>query len=110
MNLCTRLLVGMVLVVPSAAAQTAPNDLRAAVDQLGDFDNALEMAASLGKTRSRPRWVRPQRPFLERFVGRIGGPVVTEGIVSQLERVLTGGLYYMATPYLPGQFPDEQEY
>ena len=83
---------------------------RGLVDELGDFDNALEMAASLGRTRPRPRWVRPQRPFLERFVGRIGGPVVAAGIVSELERVLTGGLYYMATPYLPGQVPDEQEY
>ena len=77
---------------------------RGLVDELGDFDNALEMAASLGRTRPRPRWVRPQRPFLERFVGRIGGPVVTEGIVSELERVLTGGLYYMAPPYLTGRF------
>ena len=75
---------------------------RGLVDEMGDFDTALEMAAALGRTRTRPRWVRPRRPFMERFVGRIGGPVVTEGILSELERVLTGGLYYMAPPYLPG--------
>ena len=54
MNLCTRLLVGMVLVVPSAAAQTAPNDLRAAVDQLGDFDYTARMEASRTLRRADP--------------------------------------------------------
>ena len=46
MNLCFRLLVGMVFVVQSAVAQTAPEDLRAAVDRLGDFDYTARMDAS----------------------------------------------------------------
>jgi HEAT repeat protein len=54
MNLCIRLLVGMVLVVPSAAAQTAPNDLREAVDQLGDFDYTARMEASRTLRRADP--------------------------------------------------------
>ena len=82
---------------------------RGLVDELGDFDTALDLASALGKTRRRPRWVRPRQPFLERFVGRIGGPVVTEGIVQELGRVLTGGLYYMAPSYLPGEFQDKDQ-
>ena len=46
MNLCSRLLVGMVFVVQSAVAQTAPEDLRAAVDRLGNFDYTARMDAS----------------------------------------------------------------
>lgn len=68
---------------------------RGLVDELGDFDTALDMAAELGRTRRRPMWIRPKRPLLERFVGRIGGPGVTEGMVWELERVLMGGLYYL---------------
>ena len=74
---------------------------RGLVDDLGDFNMALELAARLGNTKQRPIWVRPRRPLLERLVGRIGGPSVTAKLVSELEPVLMGGLYYMAPPYLP---------
>ena len=69
---------------------------RGLVDELGDFDTALDMAAELGQTRRRPIWVRPRRPFLERFVGRVGGPSVAGGLISELGGALSGGLYYMA--------------
>ena len=82
---------------------------RGLVDELGDFDTALDLAAQMGKTRRRPMWVRPRRPLLERFVGRIGGPGVTEGIISELERVLRGGLYYMAPPYLAGDIEEDTD-
>ena len=75
---------------------------RGLLDELGDFDTALDLAAKLGRTQPRPLWVRPRRPLIERFVGRIGGPTVTEEIISELERVLMGGLYYMAPPYHSG--------
>ena len=79
---------------------------RGLVDELGDFDTALDLAAGLGRTRRRAIWVRPKRPFLERFVGGISGPAVTGGIVSELERHLMGGLYYMAPGYFTGNFQD----
>ena len=69
---------------------------RGLVDELGDFDRALDLASDLGRTRRRPMWIRRRRPLMERFVGRVGGPGVAEGIASELERVLMGGLYYMA--------------
>ena len=76
---------------------------RALVDELGDFDTALDLAAQLGRTRRRPMWVRPRQPLLERFVGRAGGPSVAQGIVSELDRVLAGGLYLMDASY--GSYP-----
>ena len=69
---------------------------RGLVDELGDFDTALDMAAELGQTRRRPIWVRPKRPFLERFVGRVGGQSMAEGLILELGGALSGGLYYMA--------------
>ena len=81
---------------------------RGLVDELGDFDTALDLAAGLGGTRRRVKWVRPRRTFMERFVARAGGgPVVAEGIVSELERLLTGGLYYMAPAFVPASRHDE---
>ena len=72
---------------------------RGLVDELGDFDRALDLASELGRTRRRPVWIRRRRPLMERFMGRIGGPGAAEGIVAELERVLMGGLYYMAMLY-----------
>ena len=46
MNLCARVLVGIVIAVQSGVAQTATDDLRAVVDRLGDFDYAVRMEAS----------------------------------------------------------------
>lgn len=71
------------------------------VDELGDFDRALDLAADLGHARRKPIWVRPKRPLIERMIGRSGGPGVAGGLVVEMERVLAGGLYYMAPPYLP---------
>jgi len=46
MNLCARVIVVIVLAVQCGLAQTATDDLRAAVDRLGDFDYAVRMEAS----------------------------------------------------------------
>ena len=72
------------------------------VDELGDFDRALELAAELGKTRPRPRWIRARRPFLARLLGGPTGPTVSQGLLAQMQPLLTGGLYYLAPGYLPG--------
>ena len=71
------------------------------VDELGDFDRALDLAAELGRARRKPIWIRPRRPLLERIVGGSAGPGVAPAMLPELERVLVGGLYYMAPPFLP---------
>ena len=74
---------------------------RGLVDELGDFDDALDLASRLGRTRRNPIWVRSRRTLAERILGRTGGPAVAQGIALELERVLAGGLYYMAPEYFP---------
>ena len=63
------------------------------VDEVGDFDRALELAAELGRTRPRPLWVRPKRGLLERFAGRFGRGMAA-GFATELEQRLEGGFYY----------------
>ena len=76
------------------------------VDELGDFDRALDIAAELGGARPRPVWVRPRRPFMERMFGHFGGAGMAQGMLSQLEGLLAGGIYYIEPHYLPGGFRD----
>ena len=76
---------------------------RGLVDEMGDFDTALDIAADLGRVRRKPSWVRPPRPVMDRLVGRMGGPLVGEGLVAGLEQALGGGLYYAMPPYGLGQ-------
>ena len=74
---------------------------RGLVDELGDFDDSLDMAAEMGKARRRPIWVRPKRPWTERILGRFGSTAVAEGLLSEALWALSGGLYYLA-PGLSG--------
>ena len=81
---------------------------RGLVDQIGDFEDALNAAAEMGRARPRPVWVRPRRSVMERFMGRVGGPGVAQGMLPELERLLTGGVYYLAPGYMPpGSMHDE---
>lgn len=70
------------------------------VDELGDFDRALELAAELGQVKPKPLWVRPRRSFAERLAGGFGRSMAA-GVVSEFERGIPGGLYYGA-PWLNG--------
>ena len=83
---------------------------RGLVDELGDFDTALDLASQLGRARRHPIWVRPGRTLAERVLGRAGGgPAVAQSIALEFERVLAGGLYYMAPQYFPlglGEYED----
>ena len=82
---------------------------RGLVDELGDFDTALDLAAVLGRTRRRPIRVTPRRPLVQRLMGRrAGGPTAAEGFVSAVERVLAGGLYYMDPSHLLEGLRDEE--
>ncbi len=74
------------------------------VDELGDFDHALDIAAELGRTRRRPVWIRPRRPLMERMMGGFGGGGAAQGLISELEGLLAGGIYYIAPPYVMGGF------
>jgi protease-4 len=75
------------------------------VDELGDFDRAIELAGELGGIRPRPRWVRPRRSLSERLWGRMGSQQPGLGLLSpELRRLLAGGIYYIEPSYLMGDY------
>ena len=57
------------------------------VDELGDLDAAIDLAAKLAKTRRRVAHVRPHRPLTQRLFGTAAGLAVEE-MGLRLERLL----------------------
>ena len=75
------------------------------VDDIGGFDQALETAARLGNGRPRPLWVRPRRPLSERVLGRFGSHYGgAQSLIAPLQRMLSGGIYYLEPSYLMGDY------
>ncbi len=54
------------------------------IDELGDWDTALDMASEMGRTPRRLQYVRPRRPLLERVLAR-GGTAVAGAVAAELE-------------------------
>ncbi len=77
------------------------------VDELGDFNVALEMAAELGNTRPRPTFIRPRRPFLARLTGA-QAQAPSQMLLSDVQRLLTGGLYYLPAHHVLGGWNSEE--
>lgn len=74
------------------------------VDEIGDFDAALEMAAELGNTKPRPRWVRPRRSFGQRLFSRMGGDAGMSYLAGQLQQLMSGGIYYLDPTFMFGDY------
>jgi protease-4 len=75
------------------------------VDELGDFDLALNLAAEIGGVRPRPRWVRPKRSLSERLTGRAGAQQPGLSLVSsEMLRLLAGGMYYVEPSLMLGDY------
>ena len=73
------------------------------VDELGDFNVALEIAARLGDTRPRPTFIRPRRPFLSRLTGA-QSQTPTHLLATDVQRLLSGGLYYLPASHVVGSW------
>jgi protease-4 len=54
------------------------------VDELGDLETAVEMAAEMSKAPKRLHYVRPRRPLLERLLARSSG-AMTGAMLAELE-------------------------
>ncbi len=54
------------------------------IDELGDWDTALDMASEMGRTPRRLQYVRPRRPLLERLLAR-GGASLAGAVTAELE-------------------------
>ena len=65
------------------------------VDQMGDFDTALQLAAELGNAKPRARWVRPRRSFGQKLFGRMSNDPSVAAITNQFQQLMTGGIYYL---------------
>jgi protease-4 len=80
------------------------------VDELGDFQRALEMAAQLGNVRPRPRWIRPRRSLSDRLMGRASSrQPALELFTAEAQRLLAGGIYYLEPSHLLGEYLDSGE-
>lgn len=77
------------------------------VDELGDFELALNLAAELGNVRPKPRWIRPKRSFSERLTGRVGNRPPGLGLLpAETLRLLAGGMYYVEPSMMLGDFSE----
>ncbi len=66
------------------------------VDELDGFGRALALAAELGNTRPRPRWIRPRRSLAERLTGRVDARQPGLAALSaEVAGLLSGGLYFL---------------
>jgi len=63
------------------------------VDELGDWDAALDMACEMGRTPRRLHYVRPRRPLLERLLAR-GGASMANAVMAELESRLSPRLEF----------------
>lgn len=73
------------------------------VDRLGDFNDALNAAALVGKTRPRARFLQPRRTLSQRLTGRPSSETAAlAGLAGGLQRALSGGIYYLDPAYLAG--------
>jgi protease-4 len=58
------------------------------VDELGDLETAVEMAAEMGKAPRKLQYVRPRKPILERLLAR-GGASVANAVIAEMEARLS---------------------
>ncbi|MBI4338957.1 MAG: signal peptide peptidase SppA [Chloroflexi bacterium] len=63
------------------------------VDETGDFDAALDAAASLGNVPRRALYLRPPRPFRMRLLGRFAS-WAAEGLLEEAESLSGPRLWY----------------
>ena len=83
------------------------------VDEIGGFDQALEAAARLGGARPRPLFLQPKRSFSDRFTGRAAASFLSSNpgatgldlMTGPVQRLLSGGIYYLEPTYLMGDYP-----
>ena len=64
------------------------------IDELGDFDDALDRAAELGNVPRRLMYVRPPRNFRQRMFGQFTAWAM-EGLVEEMGAPGTRQLWYL---------------
>lgn len=67
------------------------------IDEIGDMETALDLAAQLGDVPRRVFYARPKRPMFQRLFSRFSSSLVEE-ISVDLERRLGSHVYYRSAP------------
>jgi protease-4 len=62
------------------------------VDEIGDLERAIDVAAELGNTPRRPVWVHPKRSLREMLTGAMGTSFV-DALATRLEERLLSARY-----------------
>ena len=70
------------------------------LDQVGDYTDALEAAAQAAGTRPRAKLLQPRRSLSQRLFGRPA--VETASLTEGLQRLVSGGVYYLDPAYVAG--------
>ena len=63
------------------------------IDELGDWDTALDMASEMGRTPRQLQYVRPRRPLLERLLSR-SGAAMANAVAAEMEARLSPRLEF----------------
>ena len=66
------------------------------VDEVGDFDVALDIAAQLGKVRRQVTYVKPRPTFPERLFSRFAGNLAEE-VLTEAEYLASPQIYYLSS-------------
>ena len=74
------------------------------VDEIGDFKDTLDAVAEVARCKPVPRWVRPGRSLGQRLLGRtrVGQQTAGQTLITGLERVMAGGIYYLEPGHIAG--------
>ena len=74
------------------------------VDEIGDFKDTMDAVAEVARCKPVPRWVRPGRSLGQRLLGRtkVGQQTAGQTLIAGLERVMTGGIYYLEPGHIAG--------
>jgi protease-4 len=77
------------------------------VDEIGDFKDALDALALAAGCKPNPKWVRPGRSLSQRLFARTGMGQQNAGniLAESLQRLMTGGIYYLEPGYIAGDYP-----
>jgi protease-4 len=69
------------------------------VDELGDFDAALDLASQLGKVPRRITYVAPRRTLLQKVFSRFTAPLI-EQIWDEARGNIRERAYYLGSPHI----------
>ena len=74
------------------------------VDEIGDFQDTLEVAAVAAGCKPAPKWIRPSRSFTQQMFARnsIGRQAGGLSVLDGLQRIMSGGIYYLDPGHISG--------